>query len=259
MKNYNDMIKKIFTFMILQCIVIISYSQINSAFLNKTQKQVFYENLKAKGIVGYVELKYSSDKDLDNNVPSHYTIVFLDSLGKTQKTIEFDENKERGVYTVYEYDDLSKLRKKFNYKADNSILWIDEYLYDLSGELFETVQLDESGVINSKTLNYYNSDGYLNRAEVIGPDGNLTFNKSIKLNDKGLPVNVDLKHVRGFTMSENRIKYNENDLPSEKVMKIGMSGKTSRFSYNYNDDKLLLEQKSYEEGKTKINCDFKVF
>lgn len=245
------MIKKITYLLILNCIVIVSYSQINSAYLNKAQKNVYTENLTVKNITGYIELKYSSDKDLDKNEPSHYTIVILDSLGNMLKTIEYDENKKRGGYSIFEYDDLGQLRKKYYYKADNTILWMDEYLYDMSGELVESIQIGESGAINSKTLNYYNNDGFLNKSEVIGPDGNLTFTRAIKLNNKGLPTDVELKHTGGFTMSNDKMKYNDNNLPSEKVMTIGVTGKTSKLNYKYNDDNLLLEQKLYKEGELK--------
>jgi hypothetical protein len=203
------------------------------------------------GAVGYIEYKYSSDKELSKNEPNHFTVVILDSIGNTQKTIEFDENKKRGNYSIYEYNDLNQLRKKNNYKADNSILWIDEYLYDISGELIESVQIGESGAINSKTLNYYSNAGYLDKSEVIGPDGNLTFTRSIKHNSQGLPTDVELKHTRGFTMSTDKIKYNENNLPNEKVTSIGMTGKTSKFAYKYNQDNLLIEQRSWDEDKLK--------
>lgn len=247
--NYNGMIKKMTSLLILQFIMIVSYSQTNSAFLNKAQKNVYSDNLTAKNITGYIEFKYPSYKDLEKDEPSHYTILYLDSLGNTLKTIEYDKNKKRGVYTIFQYDDIGQLSKKYNYKADNTILWIDEYLYDISGELVETIQIGESGTINSKTLNYYNNNGFLNKSEVIGPDGNLTFTRLIKLNSKGLPTDVELKHTRGFTMSTDKIKYNENDLPREKIMTIEMTGKTSKFTYKYNKDNLLLEQSSYVEDE----------
>ncbi len=232
-------------------IAIVSFSQINSANLNKAQKSVSIENLSSAKVIGYIEYKYSDKKMLEKNKPNHYSVIFIDSVGKTLKTIEFDESKKRGGYSIYEYNNLNQLSKKYNYKSDNSIFWINEDLYDITGELIESVQIGESGTINSKTINHYNNGGYLTSAEVIGPDGNLTFNKSIKLNGIGLPISIETKHTRGFTMSTSVFKYNENNLPSEKTMTIGMTGKTSKFTYEYNDDNLLSKQQSYKEGELK--------
>ena len=245
------MIKKITALFILQSIVITSYSQINSALLNKSQKKVYSESLTTKSVIGSITYRYPSKEKMVKNESTYYTIVFIDSIGNTQKTIGYDENKKRTNYSIYKYDELNQLSKKYNYKADNSILGIDEYLYDISEELIESVQIGKSGTINSKTLNYYTHDGYLNKSEVIGPDGKLTFTSSININRKGLPTDVQLKHISGFTMSTDRIKYNENGLVSETVMTTGMTGKTSKFIYKYNDYNLLIEQKSFNENKLK--------
>nr|WP_321452586.1 hypothetical protein [uncultured Carboxylicivirga sp.] len=235
---------------LLQCIfTTLTFAQINSAFMNEAQKREYAGRFAINDVAGFIEFRYKSMKDIENEKPNGYTVVYLDSLGNRIKSVDFDSDKKRRGFTIYDYNELNQLTREFTMMEKNSIQIIYEYFYDMQGQLFETVQLDKSGTINSKTINYYNDAGFLVSSKVIGPDGNLTFNRSIKTNRIGLPELIDLTHVQGFKMSTDEISYDAKNLPIEKNMVIGMTGKSSKIEYEFTDKGLLSKCISYEEGE----------
>ncbi len=223
-------------------------AQINTAYLNKNQKENYARFFTKNGIRGYIECEYPSEKEMSKG-PTRYNVVFLDSLGNIIKSVLYAQDKTRANYYVCQLDGSNRISKKFDYAPDNTLFGTDEFIYNSAGNLIESVQRGANGTVNSRAKIYYDQKGYASKAEMSGQDGKLSSITSVKVNAGGFPTQVITKHINGFVMSTDSTIYNEKNLPVEKITLINMTGRSFSFRYSYNSNNLLQSQISYRGGK----------
>ncbi len=242
------MTKQIGLFLILFGTCFSMKSQINTAYLNKNQKETYSRFYTKNGIRGYIEYEYPSEKEISKG-PARYSVVFLDSLGNIIKSILYAQDKTRANYYLCEHGQNYQITKKYNYTPDNTLFGTDEFIYNPAGELVESIQRAANGSVSSRTKIFYDKKGFTSKAEMIGQDGKTSSTTTVKVNAKGLPTLALTKHVNGFVMSTDSTVYNEKNLPVEKITLINITGRSFSFRYSYNSNNLVQDQISYRGGK----------
>lgn len=240
--------KQLGLFLILLGICAGLKAQINTAYLNKSQKEIYSRFFTKNGIRGYIEYEYPSEKEIGKG-PARYNVVFLDSLGNITKSILYTQDKTRANYYLCEHGQNYQISKKYNYTPDNTLFGTDEFIYNPPGELIESIQRGANGSISSRTKILYDKKGFASKAEMSGQDGKISSTTVVKVNAKGFPTLALTKHVNGFVMSTDSTVYNEKNLPVEKITLINMTGRSFSFRYSYNSNNLVQDQISYRGGK----------
>ncbi|RQV95172.1 hypothetical protein EH221_06685, partial [bacterium] len=182
---------------------------------------------------------------------NHFHAVFIDSIGRIFKTVEFNRFKQPENYSCNTFDDLGNLIHRAHYGPGGELLWSEGFFYDVSGRLIERVEYADDGSIDGKTLYFVNADGQLYKTRQLNYAGELSFWQIIYYSAKNLPNRISLKQAQGFTMSNTHIHYDDQSLPVERIISAGLNGPVTREEFLYDRDALLTEQHSYNEGDLK--------
>jgi hypothetical protein len=205
------------------------------------------ENLSESGITGFIDFQYSGEISKARNEISHFTAVFVDALGRTIKSVEFNRFKKPENYFCNLFDVRENLAQRIHYGAGGKLLWSEGFFYDVSGKLIERVEYAEDGSIDGKTLYFYNADNQLYKTRQLNHKGDLSFWRIIYYSAKNLPERITLKQAHGFTMSNAFFRYNDQSLPVERRVSAGLKGPVSREEFLYDVNHLLAEQRSFNE------------
>lgn len=251
--------KRFFLFFVICTFVTLTAAQVNRDFMNKSQRQDYCSKLKEQGIKGIVKYEYASEEGLASGQPLNYTVYWLNEEGQPRKVAKYDPYRVLAEYEVFFYNDQGLLEEKYYYESDGSLSWKEVFYHDASGELIEAIEYTAEGTLDARKLNVFNDQGLLYKTRELDPDDKLTFFRIARFNDDGLPLYITLRHAKGFTMSSEKIKYNENGLPEEKVIAVGLRGEPIREEYQHNSHGLLEKIREFRGNKTESVIVFRYF
>jgi hypothetical protein len=251
--------KRFFLFFVFCIFLVLATAQVNRDFMNKSQVLSYCNNLKEQGIKGIVKCEYASEEGLTSGQPLNYTVFWLNEKGQPQKVAKYDPYRVLTGYEFFFYDDQGLLEEKDYYESDGSLSWKEVFFHDAAGELIEAVEYTAEGALDARKLNVFNDQGLLYKTRELDPDDNLTFFRIARFNDDGLPLYITLRHARGFTMSSEKMKYNQDGLPEEKVIAVGLRGEPIREQYEHNSHGLLEKIREFRGTKTESLITFRYF
>ena len=241
--------KRLFLIIVFALPLMALFSQVHLDFMNKAQQNRYYNKLQTAGVKGIIQYEYSGKAGVEADQPLKYKISWLNAQGKIEKTATFDTYRILSDYQIFYYNNAGLLEHKTYYEPDGSLAWSESFYHDVTGELVEAVEYSSEGALDARRLNVFNDEGFLYKKRELGPEDDLVFFTIAHLNGGGYPSRITLRHVRGFTMSSETITYNENQLPGESVVAIGLRGEPIRKAYSYNTRALLTGIKEYRGNK----------
>ncbi|WP_158275666.1 energy transducer TonB [Marinilabilia rubra] len=227
--------------------------------MNKAQRKSYCAKLKAQGVRGIIKSEYASEKGLKSDQPVNYTVLWLSESGQPLKVAKYDPYRVMTEYETFHYDDQGKLKEKNYYEPDGSLSWKETFYYDAAGELIEAVEYTADGALDARKLNVFNDQGFLYKTRELNPDDELTFFRIARFNDDGSPVYITLRHAKGFTMSSEKIKYDANGLPEEKVIAVGLRGEPIREKYEHDNHGLIETIREFRGNKVKSLIKYRYF
>ncbi|WP_291861929.1 energy transducer TonB [Marinilabilia sp.] len=209
------------------------------------------QKLAESGVSGFIDYQYSGKISKARGEANHFSAVFIDSIGRIVKTVEFNRFNQPENYSCYTFDDPGNLVQRAHYDSGGKLLWHEGFFYDVSGKLIERVEYAEDGSVDGKTLYFFNAEGHLYKTRQLNYAGELSFWQIIHYSATNLPGRISLKQAQGFTMSNTHIHYNDHSLPVERIVSAGAKGPVTREKFLYDDDALLTEQRTFNEGDLK--------
>ncbi len=205
------------------------------------------ERLAESEVTGFINYQYSGEISKARKEAFLFTAVFIDSLGRIMKSVEFNRFKKPEKYFCNSFDESDNLAQRVHYGPGGKLMWKEGFFYDVSGKLIEQIEYAEDGSIDGKTLFFYNAEGQLYKTRQLNHNGDLSFWRIIFYSTKNLPEQITLKQAHGFTMSNSLFRYNDQLLPVERKVSAGLKGPVSSEEFLYDVNLLLAEQRSFNE------------